>query len=350
MRIKRYLVNSMDEALQLIRREMGPEAVIVNSRKFRKPGLKGLFSAPLIEVTAAADVELHDRPAPAEGQLLTQMRELKAAVEKLNTQQAVEKLVQEPELQRWQEILWELEVSQEIITRVLTGLQEELQGVFNPQTASMGVKEQLLRCFPEGDRLEKRVQALIGPTGVGKTTTLAKLASRASLEEGRKVGLITIDTYRIGAVEQLKTYAQILGLPLEVVLSPPEMKDALARLADCQLIMVDTVGHASHNPLKLAELKAFLAGIDNLETFLVLSSTVKNKDLLKIANDYQRVGYDRLIFTKVDETNSLGSIVNVARATGKAVAYITNGQSVPDDLEKTDPGRLAELILEAVNR
>ena len=150
---------------------------------------------------------------------------------------------------------------------------------------------------------------LIGPTGVGKTTTIAKLAANFALFEGKSVGLITIDTYRIAAVEQLKTYAEIINLPIEVVYTVGEFKKALSKLGDKDLILVDTAGRSQKNKHHIKELKQFLAGRNPDETHLVLSANTKLDDLLETAEAFQAVSYNRLIITKLDETNELDNII-----------------------------------------
>ena len=189
--------------------------------------------------------------------------------------------------------------------------------------------------------------ALIGPTGVGKTTTLAKLAASFKLRHQRSVGLVTCDTYRIAAVDQLRTYAAIIGLPLEVALTPGEMNRAAERLRDCDVVLIDTAGRGPNDTARLGELQQVLAAADPHEVHLVLSSTASERVLLRQAEAFAEVGADRIVLTKLDEAVSFGVLVNVMQAVGKELSFITTGQEVPDHIEEGRSRRLAELVLGA---
>ncbi len=190
-----------------------------------------------------------------------------------------------------------------------------------------------------------RLVVLVGPTGVGKTTTLAKLAARFALEERKRVGLMTADTYRIAAVEQLRTYSEILGLPLEVIYDPSEVGQALDRLSGRDLILVDMAGRSPRNTAHMAELKAFLDALTSAEIYLVMSLTSGHRDAVTIAESYLPLQFDRFLFTKWDETVSPGLIYTMVRKYGRPLSYITTGQSVPDDIEEADPTKIARAIL-----
>jgi flagellar biosynthesis protein FlhF len=189
------------------------------------------------------------------------------------------------------------------------------------------------------------VVALVGPTGVGKTTTIAKLAANFRLKEQRAVGLITVDTYRVAAVEQLRTYADIIDLPMQVVSTPREMREATDRLGDLDLILMDTAGRSPKDDLKIRELKGFLTEAAVDEVHLVLSSAAGARSLEQTAQRFAAVGTTALILTKLDEASSLGSVLPVLRSSKLPLSYLTNGQNVPDDIETTDAHRLARLIL-----
>ncbi|MEM7229471.1 MAG: flagellar biosynthesis protein FlhF [Planctomycetota bacterium] len=188
--------------------------------------------------------------------------------------------------------------------------------------------------------------ALIGPTGVGKTTTLAKLAASFKLRHGRKVGLITADTYRIAAVDQLRTYADIIGLPLEVALTPADMRKAVHSMSEYDVILIDTAGRSQRDHSRLDELRAFLDAASPHEVHLVLSSTASEKVLLQESEAFAAVGADKVVLTKLDEAVSFGMLVNVIRTVGKELSFFTTGQEVPDHIELGRPDRLAELILD----
>ena len=190
-----------------------------------------------------------------------------------------------------------------------------------------------------------KIVALIGPTGVGKTTTLAKIAAKFVLEEGAKVALITADTYRISAVEQLKTYSDILGLPLEIVYNSQALQEAIEKHRDKQLILLDTAGRSQYNTYQMKELSELLNIDADIEKHLVMSATTKTGDGLELLDNFSLCKPDRVIFTKVDETKTHGIILNILHRRKAALSYLTNGQSVPDDIEPASIEKLAELLL-----
>lgn len=187
--------------------------------------------------------------------------------------------------------------------------------------------------------------ALVGPTGVGKTTTVAKLAAAFKLRHNKRVGLITTDTYRIAAVDQLRTYANIIGLPLKVALSPDEMHEACQSLANCDVILIDTAGRSPNDSARLDEIRDFAKAANPHEIHLVLSSTCSEQALMRTIERFSTVQTDRVIFTKTDEAVSLGVLINVMRKAGKELSFITTGQEVPDHIEAGSPDRLAALVL-----
>lgn len=192
---------------------------------------------------------------------------------------------------------------------------------------------------------EQRVVAFVGPTGVGKTTTIAKLASNLRLRENKQIGLITVDTYRIAAVDQLRTYAQIIDVPLEVVATPKEMQSAISRLSDCELLLIDTAGRSPQNDQQLQELKSVLAAASTNEVHLVLNAVSSNQNLALVIDKFNRVGVDALVISKVDESASLTNFVQVAIDTNLPFSYLSNGQNVPDDIELASSAYLAEAFL-----
>jgi flagellar biosynthesis protein FlhF len=190
-----------------------------------------------------------------------------------------------------------------------------------------------------------RVVALVGPTGVGKTTTIAKLAANYRLREKRRVGLITVDTYRVAAVEQLRTYADIIDLPMEVVATPREMREAVARMGHLDLVLMDTAGRSPRDDVKIQELKSMLCEAEPDEVHLVLSSTAGAKSLLGTAEKFAGVGTTALVLTKLDEAHSLGHLVSLVRGCRLPVSYLTDGQNVPDDIQVAQRETMAEMLL-----
>ena len=186
---------------------------------------------------------------------------------------------------------------------------------------------------------------LVGPTGVGKTTTIAKLAGRLALGEGKKVGLITVDTYRIGAVEQLKTYADIMNLPFKVAYNMNDMDIAIESMSECDVVLIDTTGRSSKNRMQIAELRTFVEKADTRNVHLVISSTTKNKDLKYIIEGYQILNYNSIIVTKLDETSTYGSILNILETAKTPLSFVTIGQNVPEDIKELSVDSIINLIL-----
>lgn len=260
------------------------------------------------------------------------------------------------ELARAYTTLIEQQVADEIAIRVVNEVRDELtpEQLANAATVRERLVARLAALLPAHATSEVarpvigndcRSICLIGPTGVGKTTTIAKLAAAFKLRQRLKVGLITIDTYRIAAVDQLRTYANIIGVPLKVVLTPQELADAMAGMQDCDVVLIDTAGRSPTDELKLNELQGFIDAAKPSEVHLVLSSTTTQKGLESAIEKFGRLRVDQIIFTKLDEAVSFGILLNVARRASKALSYITTGQDVPDHVEPGQPRRLARLIL-----
>jgi flagellar biosynthesis protein FlhF len=208
------------------------------------------------------------------------------------------------------------------------------------------VESEIRCCEPISVRPGRRkVAALVGATGVGKTTTIAKLAANFRLRGGVRTGLVTVDTYRVAAVEQLRTYAEIIDLPMKVVTSPPEMRRALEELAGLDLVLIDTAGRSPRDELQIKELKALLTEASVDEVHLVLSMTSSLRTLEASAAQFAAAGTTALILTKLDEASGMGSLLSVARKIGLPISYLTMGQDVPDDIEPAHPTRIARLIL-----
>lgn len=191
-------------------------------------------------------------------------------------------------------------------------------------------------------------EIFIGPTGVGKTTTIAKLASELRVNQKKKVALVTVDTYRIAAAEQLRTYASIMEIPFRVIYSVEEMKQAAEDFRDYDYLMVDTAGHSLHNKEQKETMIGFIKALEesvDTENYLVLSATTKYRDLIEIADGYSELVKYKLIFTKMDETNSAGNLYNIHMHTGAPMSYITNGQNVPSDIAVFDAQRSVKGLL-----
>lgn len=383
---------TMREALQKIRASLGSDAMIVSTRTFRRGGVLGVGGQEVVEVYAAdtrsriqniqreqsnrsrllgqADPESREAPdgprpvarstpfqdeADGEEELRERGRpgQGRQDVAGLRARTVDRPRHEHPFLRECHELL----NSHDVDSRLAAHLLEEIAGLSlptgypDPARVRALVRSRLAKLFvqtpPAEERQKTRTLVLIGPTGVGKTTTIAKLAAKAKINERRSVGLITIDNFRIAAVDQLEKYAQIIGLPLIVATTPEELQAAVEefRARSTDLIFVDSAGRSPRDELKMAELRDFLAAVPDTEVHLVVSTTIHGKTMLSVANRFAGVGFHRLILTKVDETISFGSLVSALVSIGRPVSYVTDGQNVPDDIVAADPERLADLVL-----
>jgi len=203
-------------------------------------------------------------------------------------------------------------------------------------------KPEVIQLKPDG---KPTVVMFIGPTGVGKTTTLAKIAANYSLNFKKKVGLITTDTYRIAAVEQLKTYAEILGLPLSIVYSPNEIVDTIAQYSDKDIVLIDTAGRSHNNKAQMEEISAWIEASRADEVYLLVSMTTSNRNLRELVKNYSFLKNYKILLTKFDESPVVGMIINIRLLTGMKLSYITTGQNVPDDIEVADIDKILRTLL-----
>ncbi|WP_145146931.1 flagellar biosynthesis protein FlhF [Paenibacillus xylanexedens] len=281
--------------------------------------------------------------------LMTELQDLKQMVTKLSKQGTSADAVPE-ELHTIRERLTEQEVWPEVWESWFDLIQAKWsEDGSKEQDVEQAVKLEVMHFLEErideGILPTTRIVYVAGPTGVGKTTTIAKLAAEQMFKKQRKVGFITSDTYRISAVEQLRTYASILNVPLEVVQSPGDTQRAISRLEHCDLIFMDTAGRNYRNELLVSELQSLLAPVENSETFLVMSMTSKSADMVQITEHFSKYGLDKVIFTKMDETGSCGPLFNLLHRFPLKLAYVANGQNVPDDLLKPDADSLSKQLL-----
>ncbi|MDH4617209.1 flagellar biosynthesis protein FlhF [Brevibacillus sp. AY1] len=447
MRVKRYIVDSMPQALERIKTDLGSDAVILNSKPIKTGGVFGMFSKQRIEVIAAIDEKASEenkptasdrqldvpsrntagtytaqqayrRPtaAPLEATAATtavasrtqdehalgrtpstdeavgsselkrqditaveaqpvtntlsridggsqsaanggnellanEVRDMRKMFEKLLVNDLSQQLPEAVQLVRNR--LMEQEVSDEISAEIIRSLMDSSRPgqEWTKEEAFRAAREKISAMFsanlPPSQKLERNIEYafFFGPTGVGKTTTIAKLAANSMLQDKRKIGFITADTYRMAAIEQLKTYANILNVPLEVVFSPKEMAQAMERLSDCDLIFVDTAGRNFRNDEYVEGIRELVQHGKNSVNYLVLSLTSKYSDMKAIIQNFSEVQVSQIIFTKADETHSYGSMLNVSTETGLALSYITTGQNVPDDIMVAQPGMVSTMIM-----
>lgn len=384
MRVKRYVVNALPEAVSMIRSELGKDAVILNTKEIKVGGFMGMFRKKKMEVIAA--IETNQSPSPSQPQhksnaplnaaveqilltaqrtatavmeppaappveerdgrnereqfIIDEIRDLRQYMVKLSKQQSNISAMSEHMIQL-REHLIEQELDAQWIERVLQAIvdkQTDERCEFSKEQvwehAASQLEEWLQPYGGSGISSHVRVVHFVGPTGVGKTTTIAKLAAEHTIKNGRKVGFITSDTYRIAAVDQLRTYANILNVPLEVVFSPMDLPRAFKQLEGRELIYMDTAGRNFRSELHVSEVNSLLQTTEPSETVLVLSMTGKTRDMAAVADHFSKYGVRKVLFTKLDETAVFGAIFNLIMKFELLPTYMASGQTVPDDIAK----------------
>lgn len=362
MKIKKYVARSMPEAMNMIRKELGSDAVILNSKEKKSGGFLGLFKKTSIEVVAALDKEstLQKQQTETTEQITTVketenhsrvIKEIKQLQQLLETQSFESTYNFPPLFEHAYTYLREQEVEESIARDLIQNvLDENMDKDIDPETLKIQlfqhIEQRLSKSSSPGLTFEKQIIQFVGPTGVGKTTTLAKVAALSMLEKKKKIAFITADTYRIAAIEQLKTYARILNVPVEVAYSMDDYKKAIDKFSNYDLIFVDTAGRNFRDPRYVKELTTMIDFNQyELETYLVLALTAKETDVTDTYDQFKQIPIEKVIFTKMDETGTYGSILNIGIGKSKAIAYITNGQDVPDDILEADPSFISELVL-----
>ena len=389
MKMKKYNAPSIAEAMKQIRADLGEDAIILNSKvvvtkKFfglmkeksyevvagyeraeKKPALPSLSDMPPLSpahneqpfMTSQASIQpaesKHDKALQADSSLpenlVKEIAELKLIMQ---TMQRMSTQSQYPdELLPFVDFLKQQELGEELITAI----SDELFVHYNQNNQSITwnemqevakdfLRKELYALPISGLSYEKKYINVLGPTGVGKTTTIAKMAARSALEKKKKVGFITTDTYRIAAIEQLKTYAALLQAPVEVVYNAEDYAAAIKKLAHLDLIFIDTAGRNYREAKYVEDLKLLIDFNDQVESYLVLALTAKQKDLESIIEQFMDLAIEKFIFTKLDETNSIGTMFNLMIKYNKGLAYYTNGQEVPEDIEQPSSDSLLELL------
>lgn len=317
------------------------------------------------DIRPAAKSEAESEVPEASGEtgklLVEKLDSLQSIIEKkFQTEEEVPESEQEEEnseMTRFVKLLYNTMIENEVGEKYANQIIDEMEKSSRENQpfdhALADVYQKMILKFGKAVPIEKsgrppRVVFFVGPTGVGKTTTIAKLASKLKLEQKQKVALLTTDTYRIAAAEQLRTYANILEVPFRVIYSAEELQRGVQDFRNFEIILVDMAGHSPRNPALRENMLSFINGLDETiekEVHLVLSATTKYKDLLSIVETYAGIKDYKIIFTKLDETTTLGNLLNLRLHTGAALSYITCGQNVPDDIEIFNPQKTVKQLL-----
>ncbi|MCI8773371.1 MAG: flagellar biosynthesis protein FlhF [Lachnospiraceae bacterium] len=412
MIIKKFLGKTEAEAVESAKKELGANVVVMNVRNVKRKGLFDFLKPQKVEVTVAleeeansqekdvsaevkaavsainevvssmnnAPVQQNEAPRaiiPVNAEEFSGKKENNVIEEKLDSLQSlIEQQLQKPEEEKKEEEKVEEEISEtDMFMKLLhtTMLENEVDEAYAGQIIEEIEKVNKPNCpfdFALANTYQKmilkfgkpvgitpsekgvKVVFFVGPTGVGKTTTIAKIASRFQVDEKKKVALLTADTYRIAAAEQLRTYANILEVPFRIVYTIEEIEQALSDFKDYDYILVDTAGHSYQNKAQKEAMTKFIHSMDDKvekEVFLVLSATTKYRDLISIADAYKEMADYKLIFTKLDETTTLGNLLNLKLYTGASLSYVTHGQNVPDDIEDFNPQKTVKRLLGGKN-
>ena len=380
MRIKRYTARTIHEALDAVRRDLGSDAVILHTRKMPTTWLRKLLRWEKFEVIAAIDANIRNQAAssmkalmpqpygldearpgaldkslypgkifPDESEALTQVRRNGNHPKK---EAMVGRSAPGTHFIKIHEHFLDSDMDPELAdTLIRNSRMKWREAQLTGKTAYELIFQQLTTMFPAANGItltpgSRRVVALVGPTGVGKTTTLAKIGALFSIFGQKKVAFITADTYRVAAMEQLRTYAEIIDVPLEVAYTPQDMRNALQRHTDVDLVLIDTAGRNPRSDMSMAELRAFLDAAEPDETHLVISINTRTCDLLDIVDRFTLCGVNRIIFSKLDETTRLAPMLTIVNSHNMPISYVTYGQSVPQDIRAAEPTYLARCLLD----
>ena len=350
MQIKKYRASTIREAISKVKDILGPEAMIISTKRV-KDGL----DSHLFEVSAIpAGGDDSPMTATTLGEVKSELMSIKDMIYLLNHSSGmIEKLAMNPAILNF-------------YTRLIrNGVREEYARIFLKEPDSLGESvsgtsvaggkvlegaiTEIKRIIKIGDPFETNnkgpvVAVFVGTTGVGKTTTVAKIAAELMLKRRKKVGLLSIDNYRIGALEQIRTYANILGIPCFQAFNKKDLYFALGRMEGRDVILIDTAGQSQYDKARMEELRKIIPNDLPISSHLLLSVATAASEMHKTASNFSPLNFQTYIFTKIDESERCGSIVNQLMTRNLPISYITTGQNVPEDIEKANRERLVKLF------
>lgn len=410
MIIKKFNAQTEKEAILMAKEELGPDAIVMNVKTIKPRGIFSIFKKAKVELTAAIDDNIVEKKVDfaklsskeeakssdfvkgfaksndysedaqnaieekinniarlLEQQMTSAKEEVASKTTNTIPSQLIKDIEEEDKIEsvapekpvnidnKVVELIKEQLVDNEVLEKYADSIIQEfasesgnvpIDNILSKVYQKIVLKLGEIKPLKAGDNKPKIV-FFVGNTGVGKTTTMAKLASKFMLDEKKSIAMVSVDTYRIAAIEQIKTYANILNAPMEVVYTPDEMKNTVEKHKNCDFIFVDTAGRSHRNDEQKKDLQEIIASVDDYEkeVYLVVSATVKYNDLKSISKTYEDMFPYKLIFTKLDETRGWGNILNLKLDTGKDLSYVTWGQNVPDDIGTVNPQIIAKKLL-----
>jgi flagellar biosynthesis protein FlhF len=378
LKVVKYKAPSMNEAMKKVRSQLGEDAVILNSKVTHTGGILGLFKKKMVEVVAAVDplvetekIEMKklrlqhaipisapektvkEKPkARSEDYVHQELKELKNMIAAFSAANQFDQY--DERIRRILRHLQEQGLNEMLLIHAGNYLEDRLKVAIDKKNivdadllagAKQFIINEIIDIPMSGISYQKKYINVIGPTGVGKTTTLAKMAAEAVIDKGMKIGFITTDTFRIAAIEQLKTYAGLLNVPVEIVYKLEDYKKAIEKFKDFDHVFIDTAGRNFREKKYIEDMRKIIDFERDMETFLVLSLTSKEKDMKEIIAQFSSIEICRYIFTKLDETSSYGSMMNIIKETQRGIAYITTGQDVPEDITEVNAEKIGNLLL-----
>ena len=402
MIIKKFTAKTEKDAIENAKKELGEGVVVMNVKDVKAKGLFAFLKPHTVEVTVALEEESEKYTAAvsainnvianqpkempvvpeavvSEAEEEKNKKESSAIEEKLDSLQSLlEQQLQKPEkpeeekeekeekeerenketeIDKFMKLLHDTMLDNEVDEKYAREIIEEIEQINKPNMpfdyALANIYQKMILKFGKPDCITPASNGIkmvffIGPTGVGKTTTIAKLASIFRVDQKKKVALLTADTYRIAAAEQLRIYANILEVPFRIIYTVEEIGKAMEDFKDYDYILVDTAGHSHQNTTQKESMGNFIHSVDDKvdrEVYLVLSATTKYRDLISITDSYKEIADFKLIFTKLDETTTLGNLLTLKLYTGASLSYVTYGQNVPDDIEEFNPQSTVKKLL-----
>ncbi len=374
MKIKRFIGSTTQDVMNKVKKELGSDAIILHTRNIRQPGLIGLFKKNMVEVVAALEetntqyrhssrdtynnsnneikntIRQETNYLKAKDELENELKKIRTMVESVVDTLDSKKVELPEELSSYMNYLTNNGVDREVAFQILSKINQQIN-VINKDSNQVqeivlySLKDYLGESSPIIYNGNQKIIFFVGPTGVGKTTTLAKIAANFSLDKNYSIGMITADTYRIAAVEQLKVYAEIMNIPIKIVYELKDIYMSLSNFRDKDIILVDTAGRNHKNDEQMKEIKELIESVNNKEIHLVINAATDFASIKDIIKRYEFIKDFKIIFTKIDEANNIGNILNTKFYFNNEISYLTTGQNVPDDIEVFNGEKLSRILI-----